>query len=81
VTHAGNLWHRLFHYACTLGLAIESQTARWLLEHRPPQAESRQFAETFFTPRLELEKTRLSASERHGERSPRTSTPFDRQDP
>jgi hypothetical protein len=52
VTHAGGLWHRLIHYACSLGLEIEPQTARWLLEHRPPQAESRRFSELFFVPRL-----------------------------
>ena len=54
VTHAGALWHRLLHYACILGLRIEPQTARWLIRHRPPEAESQRFAETFFVPRLDL---------------------------
>lgn len=54
VTHAGALWHRLLHYACTLGLRIEPTTARWLTEHRPAETESLQFAEMFFVPRLDL---------------------------
>ncbi len=54
LTHAGVLWHRLLHYACTLGLQIEPRTARWLIDHRPQEAESLRFAETFFVPRRDL---------------------------
>ena len=54
VTHAGALRHRLLHYACVLGLQIEPATARWLAAHRPQEAESLRFAQTFFVPRLDL---------------------------
>ncbi len=54
VSHRTALWHRLVHYASVLKLRIEPVTLRWLHANRPSEADSRQFAQCFFTPALDL---------------------------
>jgi hypothetical protein len=54
VSHRTALWHRLVHYASVLKLRIEPVTLRWLQANRPNEADSRQFAQWFFTPASEL---------------------------
>jgi Poly A polymerase head domain len=54
LSHRAALWHRLLHYASVLQLRIESVTLRWLHANRPSESDSRQFAQWFFTPVLDL---------------------------